>query len=243
MPLSVRTRSNSPGTVLGDVVSVVQTKSPASSGINSPPQKVTTSNKRSGLILPKKILNGLEVSSASAIVQSSLPAFSSNKDLLEQNLDSVAMETLSPKLDQLSNALRVQKQNGMEGKPPKHGKSLLPVIHKDAGAVSSDGADFSNTGTKLKSAIPVVKQVRQQSKTVSSSNDNNSEVKTTLFQAVKGYSAQCDGELSFSEGTFVQELSDCDRPGWCVGMFADGTTGLYPTDHFHPSPVSMHSEA
>ena len=32
--------------------------------------------------------------------------------------------------------------------------------------------------------------------------------KKTLYQAVKGYTAQCDGELTFSEGTFIKELSD-----------------------------------
>ena len=35
----------------------------------------------------------------------------------------------------------------------------------------------------------------------------------------------------------------CDRPGWYVGMLADGTTGLYPANHFKPSPVSAQSEA
>ena len=30
----------------------------------------------------------------------------------------------------------------------------------------------------------------------------------------------------------------CDRAGWYVGMLPDGTTGLYPGDHFQPSPVA-----
>ncbi|XP_060560205.1 ABI gene family member 3-like [Ruditapes philippinarum] len=64
------------------------------------------------------------------------------------------------------------------------------------------------------------------------------EIMRTLYQAVRGYTAQIDGELTFSK-----ELSDCDRPRWYLGMLADGTTGLYPANYFKPSPVSAQSEA
>ena len=38
-------------------------------------------------------------------------------------------------------------------------------------------------------------------------------------------------------------ILQCDRPGWNVGMLADGTTGLYPAELFQPSPLSAQSEA
>ncbi|XP_046375024.2 nascent polypeptide-associated complex subunit alpha, muscle-specific form-like [Haliotis rufescens] len=56
--------------------------------------------------------------------------------------------------------------------------------------------------------------------------------KKTLRRAVKSHVPEGKGELSFEEGSFIKEMSKAiGRPGWCIGMLADGTTGLYPQSH------------
>ena len=54
--------------------------------------------------------------------------------------------------------------------------------------------------------------------------------KKTLHQAVRGYSAQCDGELSFAEGTFIKELSDVSKMGLNLADMWSFTFELSPLD-------------
>ncbi|XP_041356580.1 uncharacterized protein LOC121373867 [Gigantopelta aegis] len=60
----------------------------------------------------------------------------------------------------------------------------------------------------------------------------------TLWRAKRNYTAAAKGELSFEEGTFIKEISKAlGHPGWCVGMLADGTTGLYHQSYVEESLV------
>ncbi|KAL4230549.1 Rho guanine nucleotide exchange factor 6 [Mactra antiquata] len=231
IPTTVRNRSNSPA--------------PKSPGIpvarqNSP--KSTPKSKR-GLVPPKKIHNGSDTPTSTSVPDtnrpSELPGLNSQ---MSSDFDSTD-DSLSPKPDRPSKPPRVQKKKSPDGKPPKHGKSLLPVIHKSMESTGSpsNGVSSPSGGTKPRRGIPVAKPTRPPAP--KSPPAESGSMKRTLYQAMRAYTAQNDDELSFSEGTFVKELSDCDRPGWFVGMLADGTTGLYPSDHFKPSPVTAQSEA
>ncbi|XP_052796758.1 uncharacterized protein LOC128229111 isoform X2 [Mya arenaria] len=232
IPMSVRHRSNSPAGKSGIP--------PPGSPLKSPKQK------SSALVQPKKITNGHDkpVNSISHNPAHGEPVAKSGQEMNEENTQNDSPSSVS-KPDRPSKPSR--KQGSQDGKPPKHGKSLLPVIHKsmEANVGSHNGVSSPSAGTKAKRGIPVAKQKRSPGPKNSSAEENHSSEpnKGSLFQATKSYTAQNDGELTFAAGTFVKELSDCDRAGWYVGMLADGTTGLYPGNHFQPSPVAAQSEA
>ncbi|KAK6173165.1 hypothetical protein SNE40_016673 [Patella caerulea] len=67
--------------------------------------------------------------------------------------------------------------------------------------------------------------------------------KTNLRIAVRSFRALEEGELSFDEGSFIMDINEeCPRPGWCVGMLADGTTGIYPRTHVGNSRSQLQTE-
>lgn len=54
---------------------------------------------------------------------------------------------------------------------------------------------------------------------------------------MSGYEALKEGELSFSEGSLITEISqDADNPGWCVGRLTDGTTGRFHSSFVEDVP-------
>lgn len=236
---SLRNRSNSPHSKTGipSPNARNRSKSPATA---PKPSKLTGLKSPSGIPkssnLPKKQDNQESVVNS----EPNSPVTAKSVNNITDAHSSDELESAENKPDRPSKPPRIQKQKSADAKPAKQGKSLLPVIHKsmDSGSVSGGG-----TG-KPKSGIPTAKPPRPpQPKSTSHQQDSGVPNKKTLYQAVKSYTAQCEGELSFSEGTFIKELSDCDRPGWYVGMLADGTTGIYPVDHLKPSPVAAQSEA
>ncbi|XP_053398764.1 titin-like [Mercenaria mercenaria] len=235
IPTKMRNRSNSPAPKPAGIPVAVT---------NSPASKSTPKNKQRGLVPPKKILNGQDSPVDNKNLGSSKQPESPGLNSVMDDGNDPESDSTSPKPDRPSKPPRVQKQKSQDSKLPKHGKSLLPVIHKamETGSGSPNGVSQTTPGTKPKRGIPVAKPARPAGPKTPPA-DQGEEIKRTLYQAVRGYTAEIDGELTFSEGTFVKELSDCDRPGWFVGMLADGTTGLYPADHFKPSPLSAQSEA
>ncbi|XP_052077238.1 uncharacterized protein DDB_G0284459-like isoform X2 [Mytilus californianus] len=57
--------------------------------------------------------------------------------------------------------------------------------------------------------------------------DNRQNAGSLLKKAITSYTAQNEDELSFQEGSFIQEISQDDESGICVGMLPNGDTGLY----------------
>ncbi|KAH3692265.1 hypothetical protein DPMN_191621 [Dreissena polymorpha] len=227
---SLRQRSNSPANRTGIPSSVrYRSNSPAGkSGIPSPGNK-SPKHKPSGLVAPKKIPNGEDFDK---ITENSEQNHVSEEPVASAN--GVSNDSTNAKPESPSKPPRLQKQGSQDGRPPK-GKSLLPLIHKsmESGKGSPNGVSPPTTGTKQKRGIPVAKP----KKPSSTSSDDFQSV------AIKGYTAQSDGELTFTKGALVTELSDCDRAGWYVGMLPDGTTGLYPADHFRSGHEATESEA
>lgn len=82
-------------------------------------------------------------------------------------------DSLSPKPDRPSKPPRIQKQKSQDSKPPKHGKSLLPVIHKaiETGSGSPNGVSQTTPGTKPKRGIPVAKPTRPETSPKASPTD------------------------------------------------------------------------
>ncbi|KAH3692274.1 hypothetical protein DPMN_191630 [Dreissena polymorpha] len=70
----------------------------------------------------------------------------------------------------------------------------------ESGEGSPIGVSPPTTGTKQKRGIPVAKPKKPSS---TSSDDFQG-----FSVAIKGYTAQSDGELTFTKGTLVTELSD-----------------------------------
>lgn len=139
IPKSVRNRSNSPAAKPPGI--------PTPSGSN----KATPKQKRSGLVPPKKVVNGQGKQSpvdTNALFPQEEGLSNSEKD------DSFEQPSSSP--DRPSRPPAVTKQPSQDSKLPKSGKSLLPVIHKSLEA----GANSPNGVTKQKRGIPVAKPTR-----------------------------------------------------------------------------------
>lgn len=148
IPTTVRNRSNSPAPK-SPGIPVPKTSSP----------KLTPKNKTRGLVPPKKIHNGQEAPTSKMEPEtnrpSELPGLNSQVSPETDSTD----DSLSPRPDRPSKPPRVQKKKSPDGKPPKHGKSLLPVIHKsmESGSSPSNGVSSPSPGTKPKRGIPVAK--------------------------------------------------------------------------------------
>ncbi|XP_071125571.1 serine-rich adhesin for platelets-like isoform X6 [Mytilus edulis] len=62
---------------------------------------------------------------------------------------------------------------------------------------------------------------------INDTGDNRQNEGSLLKKAITSYTAQNEDELSFQEGSFIQEISQDDESGVCVGMLPNGDTGLY----------------
>ena len=137
-PPAVRNRSNSPAT-----------KPPKPSGIKSPSASGIPSlgSKSSGL--PKKQIKQDSVEKS----EPSSPVTAKTVNEITDAQSSDELESGDNKPNRPSKPPRVQKQKSAESKPPKQGKSLLPVIHKSMDSGSP------NAG-KAKTGIPMAKPPR-----------------------------------------------------------------------------------
>lgn len=157
---SLRNRSNSPASRTGIPKSVRnRSNSPAakSSGIPTPgggSNKSASKQKRSGLVPPKKIVNG---QGKQVGVDSDQP-----DDIETGSEKDDSFEQPSPTVEHQSRLPMVHKQPSQDTKPPKSGKSLLPVIHKslETGVGSPNGVSQGSPGNKQKRGIPVAKPAR-----------------------------------------------------------------------------------
>ena len=142
IPKSMRNRSNSPAKPTGIPL-------PGSAGNKSTPKQ-----KRSGLVAPKKIVNGQGKQSP---VEPEAPLPTDEGTSSPQKDES--FEQPSPAQNRPSRSPAISKQPSQDGKPPKAGKSLLPLIHKslEAGVTSPNGV---TSGNKQKRSIPVPKSTR-----------------------------------------------------------------------------------
>ncbi|XP_067664002.1 serine-rich adhesin for platelets-like [Haliotis asinina] len=112
----------------------------------------------------------------------------------------------------------------MDGQPP------VPVPPKPTPPVKKP-----RSPRKERSPVPPARPLSPKSpppRTQMGNPDGGGGNKKTLRRAVKSHVPQGKGELTFEEGSFIKEMSKAiGRPGWCIGMLADGTTGLYPQSH------------
>lgn len=155
IPTKLSNRSNSPAP------KQVGIPVPMSSG--SPSSKSTPKNKQRGLVPPKKILNGQEPLIGETDRDSSRhPESPGSTTPVKDIVEEAQNDNTSPKPERPSKPPRVQKQKSKDGKPPKHGKSLLPVIHKsmETGSGSPNGVSQTTPGTKPKRGIPVAKAAK-----------------------------------------------------------------------------------
>ena len=146
IPTSLRQRSSSPSSKLPKA-----TSSP-SPGSPSPTMAPSSIPKPSGLVQPKRIQTPKGSHSPGSEPSSSASTNQSPDTSFENTDEDQDIQATSPRPDRPSKPPRVVKQKSQDGKPPKHGRSLLPVIHK-----TMDATNGVSQGNKPKSGIPVSK--------------------------------------------------------------------------------------
>uniref|UniRef100_A0A8W8LDU3 SH3 domain-containing protein n=3 Tax=Magallana gigas TaxID=29159 RepID=A0A8W8LDU3_MAGGI len=142
------------------------------------------------------------------------------------------------KLPQNNSSKSSQVDSKMTSKIP-----TIPSTDGQKGAATKSSkipsSDKSSPSKRGRSAIPKPPRPNQPFITPDQvgAGGDNSQHRVLIKKAMSGYEALKEGELSFSEGSLITEISqDADNPGWCVGRLPDGTTGRFHSSFVEDVP-------
>lgn len=142
------------------------------------------------------------------------------------------------KLPQNNSSKSSQVDSKMTSKIP-----TIPSTDGQKGAATKSSkipsSDKSSPSKRGRSAIPKPPRPSQPFITPDQvgAGGDNSQHRVLIKKAMSGYEALKEGELSFSEGSLITEISqDADNPGWCVGRLPDGTTGRFHSSFVEDVP-------
>lgn len=155
------------------------------------------------------------------------------KTKLPQNNSSKSNQVDSKMTSKIPTIPSTDGQKGAPTKSTKNQKGLSKIPSSDKSSPSKRG----------RSAIPKPPRPSQPFVTpdqVGAGGDNSvvhPQHRLLIKKAMSGYEALKEGELSFSEGSLITEISqDADNPGWCVGRLPDGTIGRFHSSFVEDVP-------
>lgn len=155
------------------------------------------------------------------------------KTKLPQNNSSKSNQVDSKMTSKIPTIPSTDGQKGAPTKSTENQKGLSKIPSSDKSSPSKRG----------RSAIPKPPRPSQPFVTpdqVGAGGDNSvvhPQHRLLIKKAMSGYEALKEGELSFSEGSLITEISqDADNPGWCVGRLPDGTIGRFHSSFVEDVP-------
>lgn len=155
------------------------------------------------------------------------------KTKLPQNNSSKSNQVDSKTTSKIPTIPSTDGQKGAPTKSTENQKGLSKIPSSDKSSPSKRG----------RSAIPKPPRPSQPFVTpdqVGAGGDNSvvhPQHRLLIKKAMSGYEALKEGELSFSEGSLITEISqDADNPGWCVGRLPDGTIGRFHSSFVEDVP-------